>query len=192
MVILKSLPTPPPKKKKIHQHKGPTLIKYIDINKTVVSKVFKYFIGFNETTMHISPFRKDFDETKYLSFLIKDDELLDKYNEIWEKVKSNLTKEFESEPVYNQKHLKAKIKSYNGKNGKISTNFYNNKTPKESYQCICLPVILIHSVFRTDKNCYPEVFLEECRYITKEKKIPKYIIDNIAISSDSDQENSDK
>ena len=26
---------------------------------------------------------KDFDETKYISFLIKDDELFKKYNEIW-------------------------------------------------------------------------------------------------------------
>ena len=40
-----------------------------------------------------------------MSFLIKDDELLDKYNEIWEKVKSNLKKEFDSEPVYNQKNI---------------------------------------------------------------------------------------
>ena len=28
-------------------------------------------------------YRRDFDETKYMSFLIKDDELLEKYNEIW-------------------------------------------------------------------------------------------------------------
>ena len=27
--------------------------------------------------------RRDFDETKYMSFLIKDNELLGKYNEIW-------------------------------------------------------------------------------------------------------------
>ena len=31
-------------------------------------------------------YRKDFDETKYMSFLTKDDELLEKYNGIWEKV----------------------------------------------------------------------------------------------------------
>ena len=38
----------------------------------------------------MSAYIKDFDETKYLSFLIKDDELLEKYNEIWEKVKNSL------------------------------------------------------------------------------------------------------
>ena len=36
------------------------------------------------------------------------------------------------------------------------------------------------------------MFLEECKHIVKEKKIPKYIIDNIESSSDSDKENSDK
>ena len=35
----------------------------------------------------ISAYRKDFDETKYMSFLIKDDELLERYNEIQEKLK---------------------------------------------------------------------------------------------------------
>ena len=33
----------------------------------------------------MSLFRKESDETNYMSFLIKDDELLEKYNEIWEK-----------------------------------------------------------------------------------------------------------
>ena len=43
--------------------------------------------------------RKDFDETKFVSFLIKDDELLEKYNEVCEKVKKSLEKEFDSELV---------------------------------------------------------------------------------------------
>ena len=51
---------------------------------------------------------------------------------------------------------------------------------------------MISSVFRTGKNYYPQVFLEECKYIVKEKKIPKYIIDDIEISFDFDRENSDE
>ena len=46
------------------------------------------------------------------------------YNEIWEKVKNNIKKKIDSEPLYNEKYLKAKIKSYNGK---INTNLHNNK-----------------------------------------------------------------
>ena len=51
---------------------------------------------------------------------------------------------------------------------------------------------MIDSAFRTDKKYYPQVFLEECKYVIKEKKIPKYIIDNVEISSDSDRDNSDE
>ena len=51
-----------------------------------------------------------------MSILIKDHELLQKYNEIWEKVINNIKKEFHGEPVYNGKYLKTKIKSYNKKN----------------------------------------------------------------------------
>ena len=83
----------------------------------------------------MSAYRRDFDETKYMSLLIKDDELLKKCNEIWEKVKNSIEKEFDSEPVYNEKYLKVKIKS---SNGKINTKFCKNKMEKEVSQCICL------------------------------------------------------
>ena len=115
----------------------------------------------------MSAYRRDFDETKYVSFLIKDDKLLKKYDEIWGKVKNSNKKVFNSEPVNNEKYLKAKIKSYNGK---ITTNFHNNKIPREGSQFICLSVILIDSVFRTGKNYYPQVFLEEYKYVVKEKR----------------------
>ena len=91
--------------------------------------------------------------------------------------------------VYHEKYLKAERKSYNGI---INTNFYNDKIPEEDSQFICLSVILIDSVFRTGKSYYPQVFLEECKYVVKEKKIPNYIIDNVEISSDSDRENSNE
>ena len=72
---------------KLHQDKGPISIKNTDIKKIVVcnkvsfgKKCFKYFIGYKdakkiESLCIILPkkstYRKDFDETKYISFLIK-------------------------------------------------------------------------------------------------------------------------
>ena len=42
----------------------------------------------------ISTQKRNFDGTKYMSFLIKDDELLKKkHNEIWEKVENSLKKD---------------------------------------------------------------------------------------------------
>ena len=44
-------------------------------------------------------------------------------------------------------------------------------------------------MFRTGKNYYPQVFSEEYKYVIKEEKIPKYIIDDMEIPCDSNEEN---
>ena len=49
-------------------------------------------------------------------FLIEDDALLEKYNTIWDKVKADIKKEFDSKPVYNFFFFfKTKIKSHGDK-----------------------------------------------------------------------------
>ena len=68
----------------------------------------------------MSAYWRNFDKTTWMSFLIKDETFLEKYNEIWKKVSIIIKNEFDSKPVYNKKYLKTKIKSYNGK---IKTNF---------------------------------------------------------------------
>ena len=103
----------------------------------------------------MSAYRKDFDETKSMSFLIKDDELLEKYNEIWEKVKSSIKKEFDSEPVYNEIYLITKIEYYKGK---IDTSFHSNKMLKEGSHCICLAVLLIDFVLEQVKTIILKYF----------------------------------
>ena len=40
----------------------------------------------------MSAYRRDFDKTKCMSFLIKDGKLLEKYNEIWKKVSKTFKK----------------------------------------------------------------------------------------------------
>ena len=87
-----------------------------------------------------------------MSFLIKGAELLEKYNETCKEVKNSIKKEFDSQPVCKEKYLKAKIQSYNGK---INTNFHNNKIPWEGSHCMCLSIILIDSFFRRGNNYYP-------------------------------------
>ena len=47
----------------------------------------------------MSAYRRDFDEIKYASFLIKNDELLEKHNEIWDKVSNTIKKGFDSKSV---------------------------------------------------------------------------------------------
>ena len=54
-----------------------------------------------------------------ISFLIKDDEFLKEYNEIWRNVRNNIKKEYHSESVYNEKDVTCKTKPFNGR---INTN----------------------------------------------------------------------
>ena len=56
-------------------------------------------------------------------FLNEDDDLLKKYNAIWDKVSTDVKKQFDSEPVYNKKILKTKIKSYSDE----ATYFHGKK-----------------------------------------------------------------
>ena len=55
--------------------------------------------------------------------MIEDDDLLEKYNTIWDKVSADLKKEFDSEPVYSKELLKTKIKSH----GDEVTKLFNKK-----------------------------------------------------------------
>ena len=56
------------------------------------------------------------------------------YNTIWDKI-NNLWKKIDSEPVYIDKYIKAKVSLYNA-------TFYGNKAPKENEPYICLLVLL--------------------------------------------------
>ena len=47
---------------------------------------------------------------KNMSFIIKDDNILVNYNEIWNKIKKILNREFRSMSVYNEKHIKANVR----------------------------------------------------------------------------------
>ena len=115
----------------------------------------------------MNAYRRDFDEPKCMSFLIKDEKLLGKYNKIWEKASSIIKQEFSSNHAYNKKYIKTEIKS-SGK--KINKNFHNNEVPKEGCECICLSIIWLNSVYRRDKNYYPQGFLEEYKYFIEGKK----------------------
>ena len=50
--------------------------------------------------------------TKWMYFLIEDEELCKKYDDIWNKVGKSMKKELKREPIYHKKCLKAKIQSY--------------------------------------------------------------------------------
>ena len=91
---------------------------------------FKYFIGYKEGEIikplcivlpQMTGYIKYFEKAgKNMSIEIKDDDVLDKYNGIWDKIKGELNIKFHSMPIYDKKYIKAKVREVNGV---IKTNF---------------------------------------------------------------------
>ena len=98
-------------------------------------------------------------------------------------IKNKLGIKFHSEPVYEYKYLKAKVREFDGV---IKTNFLGNDMPKENMHYTCIACITIDSVMRIDKKNHPQVYLEECKYRVKKIQMSRFI--NTELKSDSDSE----
>ena len=120
---------------------------------------------------------------KNLSFFLKDDNVLDKYNKIWDLILKKLKIKFHSMPVYDEKYLKSKVREYYGV---IKTNFLGNGVSKENMHYACLACITINSVMRMEKKNFPQVYLEECKYKIKKIQTSRFI--NTELDSDSESE----
>ena len=118
-----------------------------------------------------------------MSFLIKDDSVLDKFNEIWGKIKETLNIKFHSMPVYDEKYRKVEVRE---SNGVFKTNFLGGKIPKENVHYTCIACITIDSVMKMEKKNYPQVHLEECKHKIKKIKTSTFV--NTELESDSGSE----
>ena len=87
-----------------------------------------------------------------MSFLIKDDEVFNKYNKICDVIKNKRGIKFHSKPVYDETYIKAKVREFDGK---IKTNFLGNDVPKENMHYTSIACITIDSVMKMDKKNHP-------------------------------------
>ena len=95
-----------------------------------------------------------------MSFKIEDEYVYLKYSEIWNKIKSILNLKFHGQPIYDDKYIKIKVKTFNNS---INTTFSGDEIPKERIHYVCISAICIYSVLRTDKKNYCQVYLEQCK-----------------------------
>ena len=104
-------------------------------------KVKPLYITLPKTRAYV----KSYDgQTQWMYFLIQNDDVLEKYNTIWDKVNTGMKKEFDSEPVYNKEFLNTKLKSH----GDEVTDFYDKKIPKVDSNHTCLVVISLDSAIK--------------------------------------------
>ena len=189
-------------KKEFHKSKQAIDLDSVTTDKIVVSDKFKhseegykYFIGHQEDEIvkplciilpQMNGYIIYFDNGgKNMSFLIINDEVWQKYEDIWNVIKNKLSIKFNSKPIYENKYLKAKVREFDGD---IKTNFLNNGLPKENTYYACIACIIIDSVLRMNNKSSPHVYLEECKYKIKKIHTSRFIKSELETDSESDSE----
>ena len=132
----------------------------------------------------MSRYIKYFDnDGKNMSFVTDDEEVYEKYNEIWEVVRKLLKVKFTVNPIRDDKYIIAKLKIFNGKNG---ATFTNNIIPIERNNYICIAAIDTDSVLKIEnKRAYPQAYLEQCKYKLKERKLINFIDNEVIDEEDN-------
>ena len=160
-------------KKEFYLSKQAISLDSVDLNKIVVSNIwkindttYKYLCGYSNNDA-IQPLCvilpqmngniKYFDDGgKNMSFVTDDEEIYEKYNEIWEVVRKLLKLKFTVGPVRDDKYIIAKLKIFNKTN---RTTFTDNAIPIERNLYTCTPAVDIDSVLKVDnKRTYPQAF----------------------------------
>ena len=102
-------------------------------------------------------------------FPSEDNDLLKKYNSISGKVRADIKKGFDSEPVQ-KNFLKTKIKFFDIE----ATDFHDKEILKVDSNLTCLAVISLDSALNKNGYYYPQVFLNKWKYIKKKKNDEAY------------------
>ena len=133
-------------KKEFHKSKQPVDLMSVSIEHIATSdkfrhsdEGFKYFICYQDNEIvkslcvilpQMNGYIKYFEKgRKNMSFMIKHDNILYNYNEIWDKIKEKLNIKFHSMPIYDQTYIKAKVREFDDV---IKTNFLGDEILKEN------------------------------------------------------------
>ena len=173
-------------KKEFYDSKKAVNLSKVDINNIVVSNKIKVhnetskcFIGYMAdidvvtplciTLPQMSGYVKYFKNGgKNMSFKIEDESVYIKYNQIWNKIKELLGVKLYSEPIYDDNYIKTKVKTFSDI---IKTLFIGDEILGERVEYAYIACISIDSVLKVNKKNYPEVYLEQCKYIIKKEKL---------------------
>ena len=149
-------------KEKFYAAKRPIKIWDVNVDNIVISKLVKtktnskYLIGYLDKAIrplvlimpkmsgYVKTFKvKDGDKdknNKLMSFHIDDEKLLENHSAIWIKIEDFKNIELRGLPVYDDRYIKAKIRTYDDK---VCTNFRGLNVPEDDIECEFFTVISI-------------------------------------------------
>ena len=174
-------------KKEFYENKKGLKFKDIIVNNIIVSQkvkgnndILKYYIGYivDDNVIPLilllpimSGWIKYLENCgKSMSFKIEDDKVYLNYNEIWNKIKKSLGGiKLSSGIIYDDHYIKTKVKTFK----MVKTLFDNDEIPEEKIEYECIRCISVDSVLKIEN--YSQIYLEQCKYKAKERKIKNLI-----------------
>ena len=139
-------------KKDFYTSKQPIPLRSINTKNTVLSfrvkhndESCKYFIGYSHDVIkplcvilpQMSRYIKYFENGgKNMAFKIEEESVYLKHSEIWNKIKSILNVKFHTEPIYDEKHIKTKVKTFNNTINALLSGYEIPPPQKKNSLCL--------------------------------------------------------
>ena len=177
-------------RKEFHASKQAIALNLVNTNKTVVSDKFKhsndgskYFIDYLHddddvirpsfiTLPQMSGYIKYFDNSgKTMSFKTEDESVYLKYTEIWNKIKKSLNIEFHSQPIYDDKYIKTKVKTVSSM---INTLFPKMKFQKKEIITFVLQQLVLIPCIKSRQEKLSSSLLRTMQIQNKKKKTSRF------------------
>ena len=103
-----------------------------------------------------------------------DKDVYTRYSKIWKKIASIMKVKFSTSPIYDDKFIGARLKTFGEQNNTVFTDNNNIvvKMPKENVRYSSIPIIDVDSVHKVDisidykaAKVYPQIYLRQCKYL---------------------------
>ena len=168
-------------KETFYAAKKPKKVWNVNVDNIVISKLIetktnsKYLIWYLDKAIrsivlikhkmrgYVKTFKvKDGDKdknNKLMSFCVDDEKLLEKYKAIWTQIEDLKHFELNALPVYDDRYIKTKIRTYGDK---VYANFCGLNLPDDDIECKSFTVISVDSLRVYENKCYLQVYLDNC------------------------------
>ena len=111
---------------------------------------------------YVKTFKVEDKISKLMSFRIDDVKLLEKYKAIWTKIEDLKNVKLNALPVYDDRHIETKIRTYDDK---VYTNFRGLNMPEDDLECdldLEFTVISTDSLLAYENKYDSQVYLDNC------------------------------
>ena len=125
---------------------------------------------------YVKTFKVEDKINQLMSLCVDDEKLLQKCKPIWIKIEDLKNIKLNTLPVYDNRYIKAKIRTYGDK---VYTNFRELNVPEDDIECETFTVIFVDSLLVYENKYYLQVYLDNCTYKIVNKQMTDYLDENI-------------